>query len=81
MRQIIIIGNGINFKQPKLQKALARVLDELERNQIKEKSSKSNLKDDKLTHMCISTNIETASGFLLESFSWIATVNLLLQVT
>ena len=36
VRQIIIIANGINFKQPKLQTALARVLDELERNQIKE---------------------------------------------
>ena len=37
VRQIIIIANGINFKQPKLQTALARVLDELERNQKKRK--------------------------------------------
>ena len=31
VRQIIIIANGINSKQPKLQTALARVLDKLER--------------------------------------------------
>ena len=36
VRQIIIIASSINFKQPKLQTALARVLDELERNQKKE---------------------------------------------
>ena len=36
VRQIIIIANGINSKQPKLQTALARVLDKLERNQKKE---------------------------------------------
>ena len=39
VRQIIIIANGINFKQPKLQTALAQVLDKLERNQKKGKSS------------------------------------------
>ena len=33
VRQVIIIANDINFKQTKLQTALARVLDELERNQ------------------------------------------------
>ena len=33
---ITIIADVINFKQPKLQTALARVLDELERNQKKE---------------------------------------------
>ena len=32
VRQIIIIANGINSQTPKLQRALARVLDELERN-------------------------------------------------
>ena len=32
VRQIIIIANGINSKTPKLQTALARVLDKLERN-------------------------------------------------
>ena len=36
VRQIIIIANGINSQTPKLQTALARVLDELERNQKKE---------------------------------------------
>ena len=36
VRQIIIIANGINSQTPKLQRALARVLDELERNQKKE---------------------------------------------
>ena len=36
MRQIIIIANGINSQTPKLQRALAWVLDELERNQKKE---------------------------------------------
>ena len=46
VRQIIIIANGINFKQPKLQTALARVLDELERNQKKGISSKYNFQDD-----------------------------------
>ena len=29
VRQLIIIANGINFKQPKLQTALARVLDQV----------------------------------------------------
>ena len=38
VRQIIIIANGINSQTPKLQTALARVLDELERNQKKGKS-------------------------------------------
>ena len=37
VRQIIIIANGINSQTPKLQTALARVLDELERNQKKRK--------------------------------------------
>ena len=46
VRQIIIIANGINFKQPKLQTALARVLDKLERNQKKGKSSTYNFQDD-----------------------------------
>ena len=32
VRQIIIIANGINSQTPKLQRALARVLDKLERN-------------------------------------------------
>ena len=32
VRQIIIIANGINSQAPKLQRALAWVLDELERN-------------------------------------------------
>ena len=32
VRQIIIIANGINSQTPKLQRALAWVLDELERN-------------------------------------------------
>ena len=41
VRQIIIIANGINS-----QTALARVLDELERNQKKRKSSKYNFQDD-----------------------------------
>ena len=36
VRQIIIIANGINSQTPKLQRALAWVLDELERNQEKE---------------------------------------------
>ena len=36
VRQIIIIANGINSQTPKLQTALAWVLDELERNQKKE---------------------------------------------
>jgi len=40
VRQIIIIANGINSQTPKLETALAQVLDELERNQKKEKSSK-----------------------------------------
>ena len=40
VRQIIIIANGINS-----QTALARVLDELERNQKKRKSSKYNFQD------------------------------------
>ena len=35
VRQTIIIANGNNFKQLKPQTALSRVLDELERNQIK----------------------------------------------
>ena len=38
--------NGINFKQPKLQAALAQVLDELERTKKKGKSSKYNFQDD-----------------------------------
>ena len=33
--QIIIIANGINSQTPKLETALARVRDELERNQKK----------------------------------------------
>ena len=37
VRQIIIIANGINSQTPKLQTALARVLDKLERNQKKRK--------------------------------------------
>ena len=36
VRQIIIFANGINSQTPKLQTALARILDELERNQKKE---------------------------------------------
>ena len=36
VRQIIIIANGINSQTTKLQRALTRVLDELERNQKKE---------------------------------------------
>ena len=47
MRQIIIIANGINSQTPKLETALAQVLDELERNQKKEKSSKYNFQDDR----------------------------------
>ena len=39
VRQIIIIANGINSQTPKLQTALAEVLDELERNQKNGKSS------------------------------------------
>ena len=46
VRQIIIIANGINSQTPKLQTALARVLDELERNQEKGKSSGYNFQDD-----------------------------------
>ena len=46
VRQIIIIANGINSQTPKLQTALARVLDELERNQKKGKSSTYNFQDD-----------------------------------
>ena len=46
VRQIIIIANGINSQTPKLQTALARVLDELERNQKKGKSSSYNFQDD-----------------------------------
>ena len=46
VRQIIIIANGINSQTPKLPTALARVLDELERNQKKGKSSKYNFQDD-----------------------------------
>ena len=41
VRQIIIIANDMNFKQPKLQTALARVLDELERNPKKYLAKKS----------------------------------------
>ena len=41
-----INANGINSQTPKLQTALARVLDELERNQKKGKSSKYNFQDD-----------------------------------
>ena len=37
VRQIIIIANGINSQTPKLQTALAQVLDELESNQKKRK--------------------------------------------
>ena len=33
VQQIIIIVNGINSQTPKLQTALAQVLDELEKNQ------------------------------------------------
>ena len=40
-----IIANGINSRIPKLQTALARVLDELERNQEKGKSSGYNFQD------------------------------------
>ena len=47
VRQIIIIANGINSQTPKLETALAQVLDELERNQKKEKSSKYNFQDDR----------------------------------
>ena len=36
VRQIIIIANGINSQTPKLQTALAWVLDKLERNKKKE---------------------------------------------
>merc|ERR1711884_380180 len=46
VRQIIIIANGINSQTPKLQTALARVLDELERNQKKGKSSTCNFQND-----------------------------------
>ena len=46
VRQIIIIANGINSQTPKLQRALTWVLDELERNQKKGKSSKNNSQDD-----------------------------------
>ena len=46
VRQIIINANCINFKQPKLQTALAWVLDKLERNQKKGKSSTYNFQDD-----------------------------------
>ena len=46
VRQIIIIANGINSQAHKLQTALARVLDELERNQKKGKSSTYNFQDD-----------------------------------
>ena len=41
VRQIIIIANGINSQTPKLQTALARVLDELERNPKKYLAKKS----------------------------------------
>ena len=44
VRQIIIIANGINSQTPKLQTALARVLDELERNQKKENHLQTNSK-------------------------------------
>ena len=46
VQQIIIIVNGINSQIPKLQRALTWVLDELERNQKKGKSSKNNFQDD-----------------------------------
>ena len=46
VRQIIIIANGINSQTTKLQRALTRVLDELERNQKKGKSSTNNFQDD-----------------------------------
>ena len=46
VRQIIIIANGINSQTPKLQTALARVLDKLKRNQKKGKSSTYNFYDD-----------------------------------
>ena len=41
-----INANGINSQTPKLQTALARVLDKLERNQKKGKSSTYNFQDD-----------------------------------
>ena len=44
--RIIIIANGINSQTPKLQRALTWVLDELERNQKKGKSSTYNFQDD-----------------------------------
>ena len=47
VRQIIIIANGINSQTPKLELALAQILDELERNQKKEKSSQYNFQDDR----------------------------------
>ena len=46
VRQIIIIANGINSQTPKLQTALVWVLDKLERNQKKGKSSTYNIQDD-----------------------------------
>ena len=47
VRQIIIIANGINSQTPKLQTALARVLDELHREEPKDgKSSTNNFQHD-----------------------------------
>ena len=46
MPQIIIIANGINSQTPKLETALARVLDELEGNQKTGKLSEYNFQDD-----------------------------------
>ena len=51
VRQIIIIANGINSQTPKLQTALARVLDKLERNQ-------------KLTHINLERSPPHLAGFL-----------------
>ena len=56
VRQIIIIANGINSQTTKLQRALTRVLDELERNQKKGKSSTNNFQDDpRLVHVQLYT--------------------------
>ena len=57
VRQIIIIANGINSQTPKLQTALARVLDELERNQKKGKSSTYNFQDDGHISSCPAVHV------------------------
>ena len=57
VRQVIIIANGINIKQPKLQTALARALDKLERNQKQGKSSTYNFQDDGHISSCPAVHV------------------------